>query len=194
MVNKEEIRETILHVAREIFSRFGFNKTTMDDIARANGKGKSSIYYYYKNKEEIFTAVVEKEVLVLKSKILVAISSQKDPREKLKAYVLERMHGLENFLNLYSVLKTEFLSHHTFVEQIRQKYDKEEISIVKGILDEGVANGEFQINDTYLTSVAIVTAMKGLEIPLFVTRTADNQIEMRLDHLLDVLFYGILKR
>ena len=194
MIQKEEIRETILNVAREIFSRYGFHKTTMDDIARANGKGKSSIYYYYKNKEEIFKAVVEKEVLVLKSKVLVAISTQQDSRERLKAYVMERMHGLDGLLNLYSVLKTEFLSHYDFTEQIRKKYDMEEITIIKGILDEGVTKDEFNIEDTYLTAIAIFTAMKGLEIPLFIINTEQNHLEVRLDKILDVLFNGIMKR
>jgi AcrR family transcriptional regulator len=194
MIQKDEIRETILNVAREIFSRFGFHKTTMEDIARATGKGKSSIYYYYKNKEEIFRAVVDKEVLGLIAKILVAINNETDPREKLKAYVMERMRGFDNFLNLYSVLKTEFLSHFDFAEQIRKKYDKEEINIIKRILDEGVVNNEFNIEDTYLTSVAIVTAMKGLEIPLFITHIGENHLEARLDQLIDVLFFGIIKR
>lgn len=194
MIPKEEVRETILNVAREIFSRFGFHKTTMDDIARATGKGKSSIYYYYKNKEEIFRAVVDREILVLRSKILVAINAGRDPREKLKAYVIERMQGFDNFLNLYHVLKTEFLSHFDFAEQIRKKYDLEEIGIIKNILDEGVDNNEFNIEDTYLTSVAIVTAMKGLEIPLFITNPSENHLEVRLDQLINVLFYGIIKR
>jgi len=194
MNQKEEIKTNILAVASEIFSRFGFYKTTMDDIARATGKGKSSIYYYYKNKEDIFISVVEKEVIEVKSKIMVAISSQSDPRNKLKAYVLERMQGFKKFLNLYSVLKTEFLSHFDFAEQIRKKYDKEEINIIKSILDEGVLRNEFNIEDTYLTAVAIVTAMKGLEIPLFITHSAEDHLELRLDQLLGVLFNGILKR
>lgn len=194
MIQKEETREMILVAAGQIFSRFGFQKTTMDDIARAMGKGKSSIYYYYRNKEEIFQAVVEKEVAVLKSKILQAIGRSSDPREKLKAYVNERMKGLENFLNLYSVVKTEFLSHFEFAEQIRKKYDQEEISIIRGILEEGIRNGEFTIEDPYLTSVAIVTAMKGLEIPLFITHNHDDHLEIRLDNLVEVLFFGIVRR
>jgi len=194
MIPKDEIRETILAVASEIFSRYGYQKTTMDDIARATGKGKSSIYYYFKNKEEIFREVVEKEVLVLKSKILVAINAQTDPREKLKAHILVRMKGLKNFLNLYNALKNDFLSHFEFCEQLRTRYDKEEIGIIKEILDAGVKNGEFQIDDTSVTAMVIVTAMKGLEIPLLIETNPDTHVEIRLDKLLDVFFYGILIR
>ena len=61
VVVKEEVRTHIVGVARKIFTRYGFRKTTMEEIAAASRKGKSSIYYYFKSKEEIFRAVVERE-------------------------------------------------------------------------------------------------------------------------------------
>jgi AcrR family transcriptional regulator len=61
MVNKEEYRLKIIFTASRIFSRHGFKNTTMDEISRALKKGKSSIYYYYGSKEEIFEAVVKYE-------------------------------------------------------------------------------------------------------------------------------------
>ncbi|MBW1764978.1 MAG: helix-turn-helix transcriptional regulator, partial [Deltaproteobacteria bacterium] len=44
MVKQENIREIIINVARNIFAKFGFRKTTMEEIAQAARKGKSSIY------------------------------------------------------------------------------------------------------------------------------------------------------
>lgn len=66
MVDKDQVRNNIIRAAGTIFSKFGFRKTTMDEIARAAGKGKSSIYYYFSSKEEIFEAVVVKEARTLK--------------------------------------------------------------------------------------------------------------------------------
>ncbi len=194
MVNKDEIRGSVLKVAQEIFSRYGFHKTTMDDIAKGMGKGKSSIYYYFSSKEDIFSAVVEKELSELRSKIITSVALAMDPKEKLKAYVNERMQGLRNLVNLYNVLRTEFISQRDFTDNIRLKTDEEEIRIIKNILDEGVSDGIFHLDDTYLTAIALVTALKGMEVPLVVTQTGENPLEMRLDRLLDVLFYGMLKR
>jgi AcrR family transcriptional regulator len=194
MINKEEMRDSVLRVAQEIFTRFGFQKTTMDDIAKGMGKGKSSIYYYFTSKEEIFSAVVEKELSELRSKIIASVARAKDPREKLKAYVLERMQGLSKMVNLFTVLRTEFASQRDFTDHIRMKTDEEEILIVRTILDEGVSGGIFHLEDTYLTSIVIVTALKGMEIPLVIARKEDNHLEMTLDRLLDVLFYGMVKR
>ena len=44
---KDSNRESILKIAREIFSKYGYKKTTLDDIANAVRKGKSSLYYYF---------------------------------------------------------------------------------------------------------------------------------------------------
>ena len=195
MVKKSEIRSKILVAAQEVFTRYGFGKTTMDDIAREMGKGKSSIYYYFTSKEDIFRAVIDKELVLMKTRILDAVSSKKDSREKLKVYVIERMHGVQSFKNLYTVIRNEFTAQRDFVDQTRQQTDQDEISIVKDILDQGVEAGIFNLEDTYLTSIAIVTALKGMEIPLLITETgSENLLEQRLDRLIDVLFYGIIKR
>lgn len=194
MINKEEIRESVLKVAQEIFSRYGFHKTTMDDIARGMGKGKSSIYYYFSSKEDIFSAVVEKELMELRGKIVESVGRAENPKEKLKAYVNERMQGLSKMVNLFNVLRTEFISQREFTDRIRMKTDEEEINIIRSILDEGVSGGTFHLEDTWLTSIAIVTALKGMEVPLVIARKEENHLEMTLDRLLDVLFYGMLKR
>jgi AcrR family transcriptional regulator len=195
MAKKNEIQVKILQAAQEVFNRYGYAKSTMDDIAREMGKGKSSIYYYFTSKEDIFKAVIEKELLLMKTRIVNAISLKDDAREKLKAYVVERMHGLKSLKNLYNVLRTEFNSQRDFVDQTRQQTDQEEINIVTGILDQGVRSGIFHLEDTLLTAIAIVTALKGMEIPLLVTETdGDILLEQRLDRLVDVLFFGIIRR
>jgi len=58
----DHIREEILEEAQKLFRQFGLKKTTMEDIAKAMGKGKSTLYYYFCSKEDIFDAVILKEM------------------------------------------------------------------------------------------------------------------------------------
>jgi AcrR family transcriptional regulator len=194
MIQKDETRETITHIAGDLFARYGYQKTTMDDIARACRKGKSSIYYYFRNKEEIFLAVLENEIIFMRSRILLALAECPDPMTRLKTYVLTRMDCVQNLVNIYNALKNEYLSQFGFIERIRVGYDEEELSLIKGILDEGVASKIFAVEDTYATALALVTAMKGFEIPLFFKENPELHIERRLDMLLGILFYGLVKR
>lgn len=193
MLDKDEVKEAIVNVARHIFSRFGFKKTTMDEIAVASRKGKSSIYYYFASKEEIFQAVVEKEASILKQELIKATNENDSPAQKLKTHVLVRMRSMEKLANYYSAIKDEFLSHLDFIETIRKKYDQEEIQMMENILVEGVKDGIFEIDDTSLAAIAIVTALKGMEIPLF-WGVEEKDLENRLDHLIHILFHGVMKR
>jgi AcrR family transcriptional regulator len=193
VVQKDNVRTDIVHVASKIFTRFGFKKTTMEEIARASKKGKSSIYYYFPSKEDIFRAVVEKEADELKKELKRAISNVEDPIEQLRTFILFRMHKLKTLSNFYAALKYDYLNHLEFIENIRKEYDRNEIEIVRNILKSGIEKNEFVIDDPELAAVALVTAMKGLEIPLFIKKEHGN-IEDRLDNLIKFLFYGLIRR
>ena len=87
-------RNAILDASRELFARFGYKKTTMEDIAMALRKGKSSLYYYFKNKEEIFQAVIELESELLYSRLKEVVAGNSAAPEKLRAYVKVRMETI----------------------------------------------------------------------------------------------------
>ena len=54
-------REKLIEVARQLFTNKGVAHTTMNDIASASAKGRRTIYTYFKNKREIYNAVIEGE-------------------------------------------------------------------------------------------------------------------------------------
>jgi AcrR family transcriptional regulator len=193
LTRNKEARSKIIDIARGVFSHFGFKKTTMEEIAAASRKGKSSIYYYFTSKEEIFRAVVDKEADELKEELLKGISEIEDPIEQLKLYVSIRMHKLKKLTNFYAALKSEYLNHLDFVEKIRENYDKYEVKIVTQIIQDGIERGKFAVDDPYLSAVAIVTAMKGLEIPLLINKVHGN-FDDRLNNIINFLFYGIVRR
>jgi AcrR family transcriptional regulator len=193
---KNSIKDKIINIATRIFSKFGFKKTTVDDIAQALGKGKSSIYYYFKSKEEIFKAVIDKEAEDLKKEIEAkVINAEMHPKEKLRNYVLLRMKFMKNFVNFNEALRNDYLKNLSFVEEIREEYDKEEHQTIENILKEGEEKKVFSLKERELTAMAIVTAMKGLEVPLFIKNDYPmEQLKNRIDGLLDILFYGIVNQ
>ena len=77
---KDPIREEILNGARELLERYGFKKTTMEDIARQIGKSKSALYYYYKTKEEIFGAVILQDIDIMQKLVTEAIKKSMKSR------------------------------------------------------------------------------------------------------------------
>ncbi len=163
----------------------------MDDIARACHKGKSSLYYYFNSKEEVFKAVIEYEAQILRKELYDALKQAKGPVEKIKVISLTRMRVIRELINFYEAMKNDYLNHLPFIEKIRHKYDLEEIETFKRILKEGMDSGDFVVDNLELYAFAIVTALKGLEIPLFVGPDKNNAEEI-IESLMKILMHGIM--
>ena len=194
VVVKEEVRVHIVGVARRIFTRYGFRKATMEEIARTSQMGKSSIYYYFKSKEEIFRAVVEFEARVLKERLSRIISKNNSPLERLKAYILFRLHHIRTLENFYAALNEEALSHMGFILEIRRNFEIEERELVGEILEDGMKQEVFQMTSAKIGAIAISTMMKGLELPLLLDEAHKTDREELMDDLIRVLLFGLLKR
>ncbi|MDA3929104.1 MAG: TetR/AcrR family transcriptional regulator [Prolixibacteraceae bacterium] len=192
--NKKDLnRETILQIAQDIFSKFGYKKTTLDDIANAVRKGKSSLYYYFNSKEDLFQAVIIKEVEVLRQALEKVVFRSMDPEEKLREYILTKLSTFRELANLYNALEND-VTAMDFIEEIKEKNAKDEIRMIKRILIEGVRRDKFQIDDLNLTAMGITTAMRGLEMPLSAGSHHEMDIEMSVDNFVRILCYGIMRR
>jgi AcrR family transcriptional regulator len=166
----------------------------MEQIAEATGMGKSSIYYYFPGKEEIFKAVVLKEAQELKRRLDQTIAADKSPVERLRAYILFRLNHVRTLGNFYAALNEESLQQMDFILKIRRKFEEDELKQVQGILEEGMAEGAFQLSSSRIGALAISTMMKGLELPLLLNESYKTDRRELLDDLIRVLLYGIVKR
>lgn len=71
-------RQKLVDVARQLFAKNGLENTTMNDIAQQSGKGRRTLYTYFKSKDEIYYAVIEGELERLSDK-LDEVAARKDP-------------------------------------------------------------------------------------------------------------------
>jgi AcrR family transcriptional regulator len=190
---KDLNRENILKTAQEIFSKYGYKKTTLDDIANAVRKGKSSLYYYFKSKEDLFQAVIMKEVDILGRELDKVVNRNTDPVDKLRDYVLTKLTIFRGLANFYNALEND-VTAIGFIEDVKQKYEQYEIRMIKRILIEGVRKNEFEIYDFNLAAIGITMAIKGLEMPLSAGVYSSINLERSVDIILRIICYGIMKR
>ncbi|KJF42127.1 TetR/AcrR family transcriptional regulator [Draconibacterium sediminis] len=184
-------KQQIIEAAGIVFERFGFKKTTMDDIAYAAGKGKSSLYYYFKNKEEVFEAVVAHEAKQLVAEINKAINASHSAVDKLRSYVNIRMKRFVQRGNLATALNDNFLATFAFIEKIRNNYRDFEVEMIAGIISHGIDNKEFKPIDANFAGEAILTCMIGFEVPLLTkTHTTEESVK-KINNVIDMFFYGI---
>jgi len=193
MNNEGIIKDSIINAAQEIFSKYGYKKTTLDDIAQNIGKGKSALYYYFKSKEAIFKAVLEFEVGQLSEQLVNALAKENNPQRKLRTYILKRMELFHQVVNFYSAIQQEYYENIGFIEKARKDFDEQELLMISGIIKEGIDNGDFTNRNVKFTAGAIIVAMRGFEYT-FSKEKDLRKVENDIDKLLDILFYGIVIR
>jgi AcrR family transcriptional regulator len=190
---KDANRESILKIAQEIFSKYGYKKTTLDDIANAVRKGKSSLYYYFSSKEDLFQAVIQKEVDILRKELEIVVNRNTDPVDKLRDYILTKLTTFRSMANFYNALENDVTAIE-FIENIKSRHRQEEIRMIKRILIEGVRKNIFEVYDLTLAAIGITTAIKGLEMPLAAGDYSKVNLEHSVDNIVKILCYGVMKR
>jgi AcrR family transcriptional regulator len=197
MVIKDEIvKADIIKAAEKLFQQFGLRKTTMEDIAKAMGKGKSTLYYYYTNKEEIFDAVVMKEMWEVFEETRAAVEKANTASRKLQAYAKVKIAALKQKIHLYGIVTGEIKETHRCFENAKKEYYQQEVALITGILQHGIEAGEFKEvigDDIDVLPFVIVSAFAGLGRDLF-TRHQFPGIENRIDSIVNILVNGLKER
>jgi AcrR family transcriptional regulator len=190
---RDAVRENILAIAQEIFSKFGYKKTTLDDIANAVRKGKSSLYYYFNSKEDLFQEVIQKEADILREELAKVLQKDIDPAEKLRDYVMTKITTYRQLANFYNAIENDTAAV-AFIEKVKSQYDQEEIRMMKRILLDGARKRKFAVKDFSLVAIGITTAIRGLEMPLAAGPYRSNDLTKSVDAIVRIICYGIMRR
>jgi len=186
-------RKMLIEVARGLFARSGKRNITMNDIAEASNKGRRTLYTYFNNKEEIFKAVIDKELEYLLEQLCKISSENYEPEIKLRNHLLTHLDAIKYIVNRNGSLKSDFFRNIYEVERARRKVDQAEITLIKNILTDGVEKKVFKRLDVDLSSVVIFFAIKGLEVP-YIRQSLTSEFEIKKHEIIDFIFSGILKR
>lgn len=194
MVSKT--RDKFIEVARQLFARKGVENTTMNDIASASDKGRRTIYTYFKNKRDIYNAVVESESDKLLMNLRLIVAKPISAEEKLREYVAVRFETMREIVSRNGSLKAGFFRDLRKVDRARKLISKKEIAMLREILEEGSVGGEFHIDDLNHTSVIITHMIQGLDVTYIRDSLSDKGIdqEMLSSYFSNLVLNGIIIR
>lgn len=167
-------RHKLIEVARELFAKQGIDATTMNDIAVASQKGRRTLYTYFRNKEEIFLAVIEYELEHLSEEMDKIVQMPIEPERKILNLVYGHLELVTEVVKRNGSLRAEFFRDINLVERARRKFDLEEIRVIRSILREGQEMGIFDIEHVNLTADVIHYAVKGIEVPFMFDRLGEG--------------------
>jgi len=131
-INNDIVKSGILIQAQGLFQQFGLEKTTMDEIASACGKAKSTLYHYFKDKDQVFNDVVRMGLLRLRQQVKARVEEHKRMRDKVRTYFLE----IVNEVVLSRIIKKDFRSR-----RLARKYFSDVLEYEKAFLTRIIEDG-----------------------------------------------------
>lgn len=137
-------RDKLIEVARQLFAYKGIENTTMNDIANASEKGRRTVYTYFRNKREIYDAVIERESEQLVQRLREIVELEIEPVDKLRRYLLTRFEIVDETIHRQdSSLRSFFRGDFRRIDRIRRLAVSKERELFDSIINEGVNSGVF---------------------------------------------------
>lgn len=194
MINgsKKERKAKIIHAAGELFAAYGLRKTSMDDVADAVGLVKGSLYYYFKNKDELFRKVVQAEGDRLIKRLKEAINREKLARNKLRAFLIARIKFFREISQDYPISPVAGREIMPLLEEERHAYVLKEKELLQAILQQGMADGEFAMIDPEFVALTVLAFLRAFDPAVFTDLSRELQNE-DYDLMIDLLFHGIVR-
>ncbi len=189
-VKKEElVRAGILQAAEVVFRRFGVSKTTMEDIAREAGKAKSTLYYYFKSKDDVLDGMAQVQLERILARAREAIAAHATAKERLMAYILTIFREVREIMAPLN-LERDMAAVRPVVDRVIGKFDVLNAKVVEPILRSGLERGEFRsigAGDLAITSRAIGAVVRSLTFNLFI----DSDDRRLIDPIIRLMSEGL---
>lgn len=190
-------REVIMVAAQKLFGQKGFELTTVDEIAAEAELGKGTIYSYFKSKDEIYIAILEKGLEILRERMNRVIAEGKSATETLYGlydtfiqYHRER-HGLIETLFM-QVDEQVFIRLGDLVRGLKNK-SSEWVELVSRVLQAGITGGEFVSFDVDKMAKTIIGLILGIILQYEMGRINEDLDDYR-QAIFQLAMYGIHKQ
>jgi AcrR family transcriptional regulator len=190
-------RESILDATDRLLGRLGYQKTTIDDLAREAGIARRTIYLHFASKEEIFLASIDRVVDRLLAELRTIAASGGSVEDRLRRMLLTRVlfrfdsvrDYHESLEGLLAVLRPAYLRK-------RERYFLAEALVLAEVIGEGIQHGVLQAADVHSAARALVTATNSL-LPASLSAEelgSRESIEKDVSRVIELLLHGLLSR
>ena len=180
-------RHEILHKVVKIFLTKGFHETSIQDIAEAAELGKSTLYDYFKNKDEILVHFFEDQLgdLTEEAQSLAMQNLPADTRLRkiMEAYIESLQANKSLFMKLTAESQRLKLESQKQIQDKRHAYQ----DMIRALIDEGIREGVFRKVNSLLAARLLLSTMTPV---VYGSRLTGTPQEMLKDTL-DIFFKGI---
>ncbi len=169
---KQERRKQILDAAETVFTKHGMDRARMDDIVHESGLSKGSLYWYFKSKDAIIQALLDRVFIDEMLEAEALIYAQGSSSERLRIFIANVVQEYKRFEKMLP-LAYEFVALAARSKVIRQVivgYFERYTAILAEIVRQGVENGEFRPCDPEDIALSVIALYEGMAMLWFIDR------------------------
>jgi AcrR family transcriptional regulator len=166
---RQQRREQILDAAQLVFARFGFERARMDDIVQESGLSKGALYWYFKGKDEIIQALMDRIFMADMREALQLAELDSPASERLRTFYRIGVGEIRKLKPLFPLFY-EFVPLVARRKSIREgvlRYYRRYIGVLTEIIQQGIQAGEFQPVDPETTATLLVGYLEGMTLMWF---------------------------
>ena len=157
----------ILQATKGLYQRYGYKKVTMADVAKEVGKTRSALYYYFKNREQLFEAVLFSLVDEVKKDLLAVMFENDSLETKLKAFCVIKIKGSKKIQAFYSNIEiemdTEERSNYAQIKwQVHKKMMETETDMLMGVINSSIKKQEIPIQTEAQLKIVVFVLLSGI--------------------------------
>ena len=189
--------ESDLDATERLLARLGYQKTTMDDIAREAGIGKRAIYLHFPSREEVALGSIDRIVERLKERLETLALSGESPAERLRQMLLTRvLFRFDSVREYHQSIDELFRSLRPAYMARRDRYFEEEARIFAKVLSDGCETGVFAVEDSLATAQALLLATNAMLPSSLSTRELGERsdVEAKVCKITTLILDGLRRR
>jgi TetR/AcrR family fatty acid metabolism transcriptional regulator len=154
--------EKILSVAARLFATHRFHEARMEDIAAAAGVGKGTIYRYFKDKDELFFALMAKAAGEMDDRLCEALGRTGCSRARLEAVVAAYVTYFDEHPHLFDLIHHAEAMHRPEEEFPWMRTRRKSFALVMQLFTDAAADGEFTVRDPDLAVLMLLGGLRAV--------------------------------
>lgn len=176
--------------AEELFARYGFKKTSIDDIARAAGIGKGSVYLHFASKEELFAEFMRRISERMLVTLTTAVRRAQTPEARLRAFIDTKLHAVAAVALEYNSRDDAFLEMLPLAASHRQVHYAREQALLVQLLRDGVDAGAFVVEKPERLATGIMAWLETFDA-IAARRREDPEIRAGIEEFVALVLRGL---
>jgi len=193
----EPTREAILDAAEKLFGRFGYRKTTVQEIAEEARIGKGTVYLHFESKESVALSTIDRLIQRVVDRLEEITAGEEPADERIRAMLIERVMIRFDGVQDYSSRLDELLSQIRNDLLLRRRYYfQTEAVILSRVLKQGRASGEIETESPIATARAMIAATNSLLPYDLSARELGRRVdvERQVRDVVDLILLGVVAR